>query len=286
MDNIETETIRRERYSMDSHLFAKKIRLYTLKELKNLGFGHIGGSLSIVEVLSVLFHEKIRLKEQKEKNRDMFILSKGHAGPAYYATLFLKGCFSEEFLYSLNTNGTKLPSHPDCNLTPMVDMTTGSLGQGISVAAGVAYKYKTENIDANVYCILGDGEMNEGQIYEALQFISHHKLNNLILFIDDNKKQLDGYTKDICDQLDYVSKMKSFGLYSERVDGHNVVEISKAIDRAKEKDGATVIVLDTIKGKGAPYFEEKLDNHHVRFTKEELEILEQEIKQLEKEIGV
>lgn len=271
---------------MDSNLFAKQIRLYTLKELKNLGFGHLGGSLSIVEVLSVLFNEKIKLGSSKEKNRDVFILSKGHAGPSYYATLYLKKCFDLDFLYSLNKNGTKLPSHPDCNLTPMVDMTTGSLGQGLSVAAGVAYKYKMQNISSKVYCILGDGEMNEGQIYEALQFINHHKLNNLIIFIDDNKKQLDGYTKDICDQLDYVKKMQSFGLFSERVNGHDVVEISKAIDSAFERDNATVIVLDTIKAKGIKYFEDRMDNHHIRFDKNDLEVLENEIINLEKEVGI
>lgn len=260
---------------MDNLLFSKKIRLYTIKELKELGFGHIGGSLSIVEVLAVLFNNYIKIGE------DVFILSKGHAGPAYYATLMLKGMFPEEELYTLNKNGTNLPSHPDCNLTKGVDMTTGSLGQGLSVAAGVAYKYKVQNIDKKVYVILGDGEMNEGQVYEALQFINHHKLDNICIFIDDNKKQLDGYTKDICDQLDYVEKMKSFGLFAIRVDGHNMEEIDNAIKI--KTDNAKVIVLDTIKSRGL--FDDIMDNHHMRFSKEDFEKMDKEIEKLEKEIG-
>ena len=179
--------------------FATKIRLNTLRTLNHLGFGHYGGSLSIVEVLAVLYGEIMPMTPEifASRDRDYFVLSKGHAGPALYSTLYLNGFFDKEFLYSLNTNGTKLPSHPDRNLTPGIDMTTGSLGQGISVATGLAYGQRIRKSPFYTYAIVGDGELNEGQCWEAIQFASHQQLSNLIVFVDDNKKQLDGFTKDI-----------------------------------------------------------------------------------------
>ncbi|GJM76281.1 hypothetical protein HMSSN036_84970 [Paenibacillus macerans] len=194
-------------------LFRDEIRLKTLKELHHLGFGHYGGSLSIVEVLAVLYGGVMKVDPQNPKweERDYFILSKGHGGPGLYAALAAKGYFPEEVLYTLNQNGTKLPSHPDKNLTPGVDMTTGSLGQGISAAVGVALSHKLSGKDNYTYCIVGDGELNEGQCWEAFQFAAHHKLNRLFVFVDDNKKQLDGLTKDIIDPLDFAEKFSAFG---------------------------------------------------------------------------
>ena len=181
---------------MKTELFADQIRLNTLKTLNNLGFGHYSGSLSIVETLAVLYGEEmsIDISSPQKEDRDFFVLSKGHAGPALYATLYLKGFISEDELMSLNQNGTNLPSHPDKNKTTGVDMTTGSLGQGISAATGIAYGNKIKGLDNYTYCIVGDGELNEGQCWEAIQFASHRKLKNLIDFCVDYKMQLEGET--------------------------------------------------------------------------------------------
>ncbi|MBM7585750.1 transketolase [Bacillus pakistanensis] len=257
--------------------FRDQIRLWTLKALNHLGFGHYGGSLSIVEALAVLYGKVMR----SEAN-DRFILSKGHGGPALYATLAIKGYFNHELLYTLNQNGTKLPSHPDRNLTPGVEMTTGSLGQGISVATGAALSNRLKNVDACTYTIVGDGELNEGQCWEAIQFAAHHKLHNLFVLVDDNKKQLDGLTKDICDPLDFVEKFHAFGFHAKRVDGSSLKQIENAIENGKEQhDKPVAIILDTIKGQGVSYLEEKADNHHIRPTEEDKKAIKEAIEELE-----
>lgn len=270
--------------------FAKKIRYYTLSELNSLGYGHYGGALSIIETLAVLYGKYLNVnpKDPRDENRDFFILSKGHAGPSYYATLAIKGFFPLDKLMTLNANGTRLPSHPDRNYVEGVDMTTGSLGQGISVAAGAAYRLKYTDKPNRVYTIVGDGELNEGQCWEAVQFIAHNKLNNLTIFVDDNKKQLDGYTDDICKTFDYVEKFKAFGLNAYKVDGSDVDEIDVAIQNAiNYKNTSTVIILETIKGQGVELIENTMDNHHVRLSddqKEELEVLRKKLHdELEKE---
>ncbi|KGM44564.1 transketolase [Neobacillus niacini] len=268
--------------------FRDEIRLKTLKELYHLGFGHYGGSLSIIEALAVLYGEvmKVNPKDPKWEDRDYFILSKGHGGPGLYATLAAKGYFPEEVLYTLNQNGTTLPSHPDKNLTPGVDMTTGSLGQGISAAVGVALSHKLSNKSNYTYCIVGDGELNEGQCWEAAQFAAHHKLNQLFVFIDDNKKQLDGPTKDIIDPLDFVEKFKAFGFYTLKVDGRSLEQIYQAIEEGKGQTVQPVaIILDTVKGQGVPYLEEKADNHHIRPSKEDEEVILAAIAELENKLG-
>jgi transketolase len=268
--------------------FRDEIRLNTLKELYHLGFGHYGGSLSIVEALAVLYGEvmKINPEDPKWEDRDYFILSKGHGGPSLYATLAAKGYFPEEVLYTLNQNGTTLPSHPDKNLTPGVDMTTGSLGQGISAAVGVALSHKLSNKDNYTYCIVGDGELNEGQCWEAAQFAAHHKLNHLFVFVDDNKKQLDGLTKDIIDPLDFVEKFEAFGFYTLRVDGRSLEQIYQAIEEGKaQTDKPVAIILDTVKGQGVPYLEEKADNHHIRPSKEDEDAILSAIAELENKLG-
>lgn len=264
--------------------FAKQIRFYTLKELQAVGFGHYGGSLSIVEALAVLYgkHLTIDADDANNPDRDYFVLSKGHGGPALYATLFLKKFFSEETLYTLNQNGTTLPSHPDRNLTPGVEMTTGSLGQGISAAAGIAFGNKLDGRSNYTYAIVGDGELNEGQCWEAIQFAAHHKLDHFVVFIDENKKQLDGLTIDIMNPFDFVEKMKAFGFAAERVDGSNVDAIDEAIQRAKKRSGQpTAIVLDTTKGQGVSYLEEKVDNHHIRPSMDDTKAINAALAELE-----
>ena len=268
--------------------YRDEIRLMTLKELHHLGFGHYGGSLSIVEVLAVLYGEvmKVDPKKPQWEDRDYFILSKGHGGPGLYAALALKGYFPTDRLYTLNQNGTTLPSHPDRHLTPGVDMTTGSLGQGISAAVGVALSHKLSNKANFTYCIVGDGELNEGECWEAFQFAAHHKLNHLVVFVDDNKKQLDGPTKDIIDPLDLEEKFNAFGFYTMKVDGRSLEQIYEAIVNGKEQHNKPVaIILDTIKAQGVPYLEEKADNHHIRPSQADEEAILAVIKELENKLG-
>jgi len=268
--------------------FANEIRLETSKMLLKRGFGHLGGSFSIIETLAVLYNDimKINPKDPYALDRDWFILSKGHAGPALYATLALKGYFPKDWLMTLNENGTRLPSHPDRLRTPGVDCTTGSLGQGSSQAMGVAKSFQIDNKTNRVYTIIGDGELNEGQVWEAFQFAAHQKLDNLIVFIDENHKQLDGLTKDIINPFDLRLKMEAFGFNAVRVNGNDVEEIYDAIQLAKlTKEKPSAIILDTIKGQGIKYFESMYDNHHIRFTGESEQMLKDAIEILEKEVS-
>lgn len=266
-------------------VFSAKIRLEVLKMLKWRTYGHLGGSMSMIELLSVLYGKQMKYdpKNPDWEDRDYLVLSKGHSGPGIYATLALLGYFDKEKLYTLNEGGTTLPSHPDRTKTPGIDATTGSLGQGTSVAAGLGLAFKKENKDNYVYLITGDGELNEGQCWEAFQFIAHQKLNNVIVFIDENKRQLDGFTKDIINPFDLADKMRAFGFCTKRVKGDDEEAINAAIEEMKQvKDQAVCIVLDTIKGQGIPYFEELLDNHSVKFGAADNQAADEAIAKLEK----
>lgn len=263
--------------------FARDIRVCTLKMLNNLGFGHYGGSLSVVETLAVLYNDimKYDIKNPLWDGRDYLVLSKGHAGPALYSTLALKGFFPLEELYTLNQNGTNLPSHPDRLKTKGVDVTTGSLGQGISIASGIAKALKIQKKENKVYCIIGDGEAQEGQVWEAMQFIAHNNLNNLVIFLDYNKQQLDGYLEEILKPYSFVEKANSFGFETYLVKGDDVENIYKFATLNSEKP--LFIVLDSIKGKGLKCLENVKSNHHVRLNdalkieiEKEIEILEGE----------
>ncbi|MGM9947953.1 transketolase [Floccifex sp.] len=263
-------------------ILAAKIRYDILDMLQHRGYGHLGGSLSLVELMSVLYGKQLQYdsKNPKWENRDRVVLSKGHAGPVWYSALAESGFFDKEWLYTLNDGGTKLPSHPDRTKTPGVDMTTGSLGQGTSTAAGIATALKLRKSNNVVYLIVGDGELNEGQCWEAFQYIAHYKLNNCIVIIDDNKRQLDGYTKDIINPFDFVKKMEAFGFYTQKVKGNDIQAIDQAIENAKNvKDKAVCIVLDTIKGQGVPYFEEMFSNHSVKFNNDQVNEATNEAKQ-------
>lgn len=263
-------------------ILAAKIRYDVLDMLQHRGYGHLGGSLSLVELMSVLYGKQMQYDATNPKweQRDRVVLSKGHAGPVWYSALAESGFFDKEWLYTLNDGGTKLPSHPDRTKTPGVDMTTGSLGQGTSTAAGIATALKKSHIDRYVYLIVGDGELNEGQCWEAFQYIANYKLNNCIVIIDDNKRQLDGYTKDIMNPFDISKKMESFGFFTQKVKGNDIEAIDDAINQAKEvKDKAVCIVLDTIKGQGVPYFENMFSNHSVKFNTDEINDAANEAKQ-------
>lgn len=257
----------------DLKILSARIRVDVLKLLEKRGYGHLGGSLSIVELMSVLYGKQLRYDAANPKweDRDMVVLSKGHAGPAWYSALAEKGFFDKEWLYTLNDGGTNLPSHPDRLKTPGVDMTTGSLGQGTSAAAGIATGFRMKGSDQYVYLIVGDGELNEGQCWEAFQYIAHYKLNHCIVIIDENKRQLDGTTKEIMNPFDLTEKMKAFGFHVQKIKGNDEEAIDDAINCAKEvKDQAVCIVLDSIKGSGVPYFEQMAGNHSVKFNNDEI----------------
>lgn len=254
--------------------FAAEIRLETLKEFQELGFGHVGGSMSIVELLAVLYGSIMEVDPANPswEQRDWLVLSKGHAGPALYAALALRGFFPLDELSTLNKPGTRLPSHCDRNLTVGVDMTTGSLGQGISTAIGIALGNRLDRKSSYTYVVLGDGECNEGQIWEGVLFAAHHKVDNLLAFVDYNKQQGDGYTKDVLDLGDLAQKFSCFGWHATEVDGHDVAQIHQAILQAKDASHKpSVIILHTRKGKGCTFAENFLDNHNMVFAREQID---------------
>lgn len=261
--------------------FAGTIRLETLKEFAALGFGHVGGAMSVVEVLAALYGGVMRFnpKDPDWKERDRLVMSKGHAGPALYATLALLGYFPMEQLLTLNKGGTSLPSHCDMRKTAGVDMTTGSLGQGMSTAIGLALGQRLDSNGAYTFLILGDGELNEGQVWEGAQFAPHYKLTNLIAFVDVNGKQLDGDTASIMNPLDLQAKFTAFGWETAWLDGHDAVAIRDAVIAAKDKGtGPHMFLLKTVKGHGCGFVERMAANHHVAFEKE---VMEAEIKTAE-----
>jgi len=263
---------------------AREIRVATLKSLTALGFGHYGGSMSVVETLAVLYGEVMRIDpaDPDWPQRDYFVLSKGHAGPALYSTLAIKGYFPVEELQTLNQNGTRLPSHPDRLKTRGVDATTGSLGQGISIAGGMALSHKLAGRANRVFCIVGDGELNEGQCWEAFQFIAHHRLNNLTVFVDWNKQQLDGELDEIICAFDLEGKFRAFGYDVCTVKGDDIAAILEAVAPRPAADARPrIVILDSIKGQGVPYLEQLGNSHHLRLTDEMKQALDQTIAQLE-----
>ena len=251
--------------------FSADIRISTIRSLAQAGFGHIGGSMSIADVLAVLYGGMMRIDPAHPdwSGRDYFVLSKGHCGPALYAALALKGYFPMDWLDTVNQPATRLPSHCDRQKTPGIDMTTGSLGQGISAAAGIALGLKLQKKENFVFCIVGDGELQEGQVWEAAASAAHQKLDRLVVFVDENKRQLDGYLCDICDPRDPVEKFRAFGWSAERVCGWDCEAIERAI-RAAEAEGGTphAVVLETEKGIGCSFAEREPFNHYMVISKE------------------
>lgn len=246
----------------DLQRLALKIRIGILEELQARGFGHIGGSLSIADALAVLYGSVMRYdaKNPAWEARDKLVCSKGHAGPAVYATLAVEGFFPYEDLKTLNQPGTMLPSHCDRNKTPGIDMTTGSLGQGASLAVGMAMGDKLKGLDSRTFLIVGDGEADEGQVWEAAMFTAAKKVTNLTWLIDNNKKQLDGYTKDILEPFDFEEKFRAFGFEAITIDGNDVEQLYNALTR-KPIDKPIAIILDTVKGKGIAEVENTMGNH-------------------------
>ena len=261
-------------------LLSAKIRKDVLEMLEKRGYGHMGGSLSIVELMSVLYGKQLRYdaKNPDWEERDMVVLSKGHSGPAWYSVLAEKGFFDREWLFTLNDGGTKLPSHPDRLKTPGVDMTTGSLGQGLSDANGMAIAGKLDKKDYRVYCILGDGEIEEGQIWEAAMASNKYKLDNLCVIVDNNNLQIDGTIEEVMSSYPIDEKFKSFGFQVINIDGHNIQEIIDAFDVAKNvKDKPTCIIAKTIKGKGVSYMENDVKWHGIAPNEEQYQLAMKEL---------
>lgn len=243
----------------------RQIRYLTIDEIGELGVGHVGGSMSIVDALVVLYYRAMNVDPENPRmeGRDRLVLSKGHAGPALYAVLADKGYFDREWLYTLNKPNTNLPSHADMNRTPGVDMTTGSLGQGFSCAVGVALGSRIKGDGAYTYAVIGDGETDEGLVWEAAMYAAHKKLERLIAFTDYNKMQIDGKVADVNALEPLADKWRSFGWNVYEADGHDVEAIDSAITLAKTQKGKpSMILLHTWKGKGVSFLEEKWENNH------------------------
>lgn len=262
--------------------FAWQIREEVLKMISHIPAGHMGGSMSIAETLAVLYNGQMNIdpKNPHWERRDWLVMSKGHCGPALYATLALKGYFPMSQLDTLNSPHTDLPSHCDRNHTIGIDMTTGSLGQGASTAAGAAAGFKMDHADNRVFLILGDGECDEGQVWEMAMFAATRKLDHLIAFVDFNKLQIDGHTNtdEICNLGDIKAKFTAFGWYAQQINGHDVENIDEAINKAKQHTGSpSVIILDTVKGYGWSKTEGQVGSHSRGISQEELKEALEEI---------
>ncbi len=251
---------------------ANEIRRLILEMIGKLGVGHIGGSLSIVEALTVLYYKHMTVDPQNPlwEKRDRFVLSKGHSGPGLYAVLADKGYFPRSWLDTLNRANTNLPSHCDRLKTPGIDMTAGSLAQGFSAAVGMALAARMQGQGVRVYALIGDGESQEGQIWEAAMFAGNHGLDNLIAFLDYNNMQIDGLVSEINSLEPVADKWRAFGWNVYSVDGHDIVAIDSALTLGKRFKGRpTMIILNTTKGKGAFFSEGKVSSHNMVVTDEQ-----------------
>lgn len=263
----------------------KDIRCDILTCIGHLGVGHIGGCLSLAELLTVLYFGEMNIdpNNPKMEGRDRLVCSKGHAGPAVYAALANRGFFPKSELLTLNVGGTHLPSHCDMNLTPGIDMTTGSLGQGFSCAMGVALGSKLEGDGATIYTIIGDGESQEGQIWEAALFGASKGLDNLIAFTDYNKLQIDDCVAKVNDVAPLEDKWKAFGWNTVNVaDGNDIEQIKAAVKTAKANRGSgrpTMVILNTLKGKGVKWIEDLgAANHNTKVSEQQAEEAIKEIR--------
>ena len=243
---------------------ACQIRMGVIEGTFNAKSGHPGGSLSIADVLAYLYFKELNVDPNNPKweDRDRFVLSKGHCAPGLYAALALKGFFSIDELKTLRHPGAMLQGHPDMKGTPGVDMSSGSLGQGISAACGMALSAKLSNKDYRVYAILGDGEIEEGQVWEASMFAAHNKLDNLCILVDNNGLQIDGRITEVCSPEPIDKKFEAFGFEVIVIDGHNFDEIEAAYEKAKTVKGKpTAIISKSTKGKGVSFMEDKCEWH-------------------------
>lgn len=256
-------------------LAACKIRLGAIEGVHCAKSGHPGGSLSVADILAALYFHELRIDPQNPKweERDRFVLSKGHTAPALYAALANRGFFPVEELKTLRKIGSRLQGHPDMKKIPGVDMSTGSLGQGISAACGMAKAGKLMNKDYRVYTVLGDGEIQEGQVWEAAMFAGHNKLDNLCVIVDNNGLQIDGNIADVCSPYPIDEKFRAFNFHVINIDGHDFDQILAAFDEAKTVKGQPcAIIAKTIKGKGVSFMENQASWHGTAPNDEQYEI--------------
>ena len=259
---------------------AKKIRISILSMLTQAGSGHTGGSLSATDVAVAIYFSKMKFNPDNPQweERDRFILSKGHAAPLLYAIMAEAGYFPGETLGNLRKLESPLQGHPCCKCIPGIEVSTGSLGQGLSVANGMALGLRLDDNPAKVYCIMGDGEIQEGQIWEAAMTASHYKIDNLCAVVDNNGLQIDGPVEQIMGVQPIQDKWAAFGWHTINIDGHNMEEILHALDEAEEIKGKpTVIIAKTTKGKGVSFFEGKVEYHGLAPTQEEFQKAVKEI---------
>lgn len=245
--------------------------------------GHPGGSLSAADVLTYLYFRRMKIDPRRPDwpERDRFVLSKGHAAPALYAALANRGFFPVEELKTLRKPGSRLQGHPNMNLTPGVDMSTGSLGQGVSAAAGMALGAKKRGCDLRVYALLGDGEIQEGQVWETMMFASHYHLDNLLVMVDNNNLQIDGSVDQVMNPYPIDEKLKAFGFYVQTVDGHDFDALEAAFDRAEQEKGRpSALVLKTVKGKGVSFMENQVGWHGKGPNEEEYKAAMAELTEL------
>ena len=260
---------------LELQITANEVRKGIVTAVHSAKAGHPGGSLSAADIFTYLYFEEMNIdpKNPKKPDRDRFVLSKGHTAPGLYSTLAQRGYFPVEDLKTLRHLGSYLQGHPDMKHIPGVDMSSGSLGQGISAAVGMALSAKLTNDDYRVYTLLGDGEIQEGQVWEAAMLAAHKKLDNLVVLVDNNKMQIDGLTENVCGIEDVASKFDAFGFNTVRVNGNDEEEIDRALCEADNVKGRpTCIVMDTVKGEGVSIFKNMgFANHSCNVSAEQLE---------------
>ena len=266
---------------------ANNIRKGIIEGVYNAGCGHPGGSLSIADILAYLYFEEMNIdpKDPKAEGRDRFVLSKGHTAPALYAALAERGYFDVEELKTLRKTTSRLQGHPDMKGTPGVDMTTGSLGLGFSAACGMALSGKVYNKDYRVYAILGDGESEEGQVWEAAMFAAHYKLDNLCCILDWNGLQIDGPIAEVMNPTPHDVKFEAFGWHVISIDAHNFDQIEAALAEAKTVKGKpTMIIAKSVKGKGVSYMENKCEWHGAAPKQDQYLVAMEELNKIEESI--
>lgn len=275
MDNLELKKL------------ANQVRQGIITAVHSANSGHPGGSLSAADIFTYLYFEEMNIDPTKPDmdERDRFVLSKGHVAPGLYSTLALRGYFSVDELTTLRKVGTHLQGHPCMQHTPGVDMSSGSLGQGLSVAVGMALSFKLDQLDKRVYCLCGDGEIQEGQIWEAAMFAGHRKLDNLVVIVDNNNLQIDGTIEEVCSPYPIDKKFEAFNFNVINVDGHNFDEIKKAFESAKNTSGMpTAIIAKTVKGKGVSFMQNNAAWHGTAPNNDQFIQAMEELKKMEEEL--
>lgn len=260
---------------------AHEVRKGILTSIYSAKAGHPGGSLSAADLFTYLYFEELNIdpKNPQMEDRDRFVLSKGHTAPGLYAALAYRGFFPVEDLDTLRHTGSYLQGHPDMKCVPGVDMSTGSLGQGLSTAVGMALAAKMDAKDYRVYALCGDGEIQEGQIWEAAMFAGHRKLDNLVVIIDHNKLQIDGRVEDVCSPYPIDKKFQAFHFHTITIDGHNFEEIAAAFQEAKETKGMpTAIIANTVKGRGVSFMEDAAEWHGKAPKEEEFKVAMEDLR--------